>query len=161
MFRTILLGALLACAQMAHAQVLWQGLSAGMTEEAVRRALPAAQAVNNPITKMASGAQGKLRVPGLDYMGKPAEATLFFIGDWLGEVQFTHQPPQGPTQGREAYNELLAALRAKHGQELHAVNARTSSEANWVVGGAILTLLGVFEGNTSWINITYSARAAR
>jgi hypothetical protein len=161
LFRTFVLAALLACAQAAQAQALWQGLTTGMTEEEARRVMPAAQPVKVPTTKMMTGAQSKLQVPGQEFQGKTFEATLFFLGDRLSDVQLLHVAAVDAAQGRAAYNELLLALRAKYGQEQRTANQRTVSEAAWAADGMVVTLLGYYEAGSTVINLTFSGRPGR
>lgn len=176
MYRTILLASLLAGAQLANAQApaqetpqaqakaqatLWQDLSAGMTEEEVRRAMPAVQPVRVPTIKMTTGAESKLQVPGQQLEGKTFEATMFFIAGKLSDVQLLHVAPVDAVKGRAAYNELLLALRAKHGQEQRTSNTRSFSEAAWAADGKVVTLRGAFEGNSTVLNLTFSGRPNR
>lgn len=161
MLRAVIFTILAACAQLAQAQVLWQGLSAGMTPDEVRAAMPAAETVNNPTIKMTTGAQGSLRIPGQVVEGKAFDATLFFAGDRLIEVQLVHEAKVEVPQGRAAYNEVLQSLRAKHGEERMLHNAHSSQEVAWQAGDAVLILQGFFTRGSTVLNLIYVAGKLR
>lgn len=162
MFRSLVLAGLLLCSLVAYAQtrppkVLWQELAAGMTEEEVRRAAPAARPVELPTLKLDTGAEGRLRIPDVDLFGKPAEALLFFGDGKLHEVMLSRRVKHAAGEGRQHYTEALEAARAKYGQEGKTDGTRYSSRAFWATPSGPIILEGLFGGAETVINLSYYA----
>jgi hypothetical protein len=162
----ILIAAVAALATLpAAAQSLWANTKYGMTIDEVRAAQPAAVVAPR---LPADGEPGELlRVPSFELAGERFVARLFFANGRLDGVQLTPVEHLKTGAAESARERLLAALRAKYGQEvLNTVEPgpiAIDRTAKWSAGGATVTLRMMTVGSqpTSWLVVSYSAEIAK
>lgn len=156
--------AIAAFTQLASAQVLWQNFTAGMTLDEVRRASPNAELLpDDPGRKLQGGGMQKLRLPGIEIVGKQFEADFYFANDRLTNVHLVHRSGENVSTGRAIFNDLVTALRSKYGNELQRsgnANLGWSGDATWAAGGTTINLLAYLYDKSNFIQIGYSARLA-
>lgn len=149
----------------AFAQVLWQQYTVGMSYDAVRKAAPAAELVDNPKAVLKSGAVERLAVPGLEIVGRPFVARFYFLEGKLTDIHVGYRATEPSSEGARVYGNLAEVLRSKYGPEL----SRDISPGRdtwigtttWSAGQTTIALFGAFIGGNSTINVAYGSRLAK
>ena len=155
---TMALVVALAGSPLAQAQALWRDSAVGMGVEQVRERFPDAVVPDAPDV-LYSGAEERLRIPGVELAGHRFEASFFFIGGRLAQVTLGLLDAANGDVAKRAFDAVSQTLRKEHGVELTTESTTgmvTKSRSAWRSGSTDIVLLYMVVGRADpLLNLVY------
>jgi hypothetical protein len=104
----------LLCAPAALAQTLWGPLQPGMTEQALKAALPQVVKLKRPLN-LPNGVRGLWHLPDTPWAGASFDSVFYFRSGRLWEVAQTLSVEQANCDVSPTFGTVLSSLQASYG----------------------------------------------
>lgn len=155
---TILAIALQASA--ASAQALWGGAAYGMDLAQVQAKVPQARVPESP-DELAGGESEGLRVEGVEVAGHRFQASYFFAGGALVQVDLVQRAARAGRADLQVFQDVATALEAQHGAPAGSTQEDEPFErrrVHWQVADTQVALLLFQVGDASLVKVVYQVQ---
>jgi hypothetical protein len=139
MLRSLFVLILIASAQVATAQSLWNKTEYGMSLDQVKAVVPGTISPSNP-DSYGKDAKELLRLEDIEIMRRMFDAFFIFKNDKLIQVTLSLKKGEKFDSTVLFFKELVLVLRSKYGQELDHEIKPGSAKAIWMAGRTDITL---------------------
>ena len=147
-------------ASAASAQALWGGAAYGMDVAQVQARVPQARVPDNP-DELAGGEREGLRVDGVEVAGHRFQASYFFAGGALVQVDLVQEAPRAGRADLQVFQDVAAALEARHGAPAGSTQQDEPFErrrVHWQVADTQVALLLLQVGDASLVKVVYQVQ---
>jgi len=147
-------------ASEAGAQALWGGAVYGMDVAQVQATVPQARVPDNP-DELAGGESEGLRVEGVELAGHRFQASYFFAGGALVQVDLVQEAPRAGRADLQVFRDVAAALEVQHGAPAGSTQRDEPFErrrVHWQVADTQVALLLFQIGDASLVKVIYQVQ---
>lgn len=144
----------------ACAQALWGGATYGMDVAQVKARVPQARVPDNP-DELAGGESEGLRVDGVELAGHHFQASYFFAGGTLVQVDLVQEAARAGRADLQIFRDVAAALEAQHGAPAGSTQQDEPFERrrlHWQVADTQVALLLFQVGDASLVKVVYQVQ---
>ncbi|KAF1699543.1 hypothetical protein CSC62_01170 [Pseudoxanthomonas jiangsuensis] len=147
-------------ASAADVQAFWGGAAYGMDVAQVQARVPQARVPDNP-DELAGGEREGLRVEGVAVAGHRFQASYFFDGGALVQVDLVQEAPRAGRADLQVFQDVAAALEARHGAPAGSTQEDEPFErrrVHWQVAETQVALLLFQVGDASLVKVVYQVQ---
>lgn len=144
----------------ADAQTLWGGAAYGMNVAQVQARVPQARVPENP-DELAGGESEGLRVDGVELAGHRFQASYFFAGGALVQVDLVQEAARAGRADLQVFRDVAAALEAQHEAPAGSTQQDEPFERRrlyWQVADTQVALLLLQVGDASLVKVVYQVQ---
>lgn len=142
------------------AQASWGGAVYGMDVAQVQARVPQARVPDSP-DELAGGESEGLRVEGAEVAGHRFQASYFFAGGALVQVDLVQEAPRAGRADLRVFRDVAAALEAQHGAPAGSTQQDEPFErrrVHWQVADTQVALLLLQVGDASLVKVVYQVQ---